>query len=217
MGYDVTGPQVHADGEIWSATNFRIRTLLNDKYDDDFPSDDEDLQDACANGELPPYACPGNRRWIQLVFDAMLLMPTNPSMLQARDAHPRGRPDAVRRREPEGALARRSHVAATAWRRRARTRRRTRTPIRRRASCRRSHDNAHDHVRGQRRRTAAVIPNARIFVGHYEARVSPIADTRPGDDGRSNLDDTAPTSLRRRTSSSRRRRATAFFAAARFH
>ncbi len=28
MGYDVTGPQVHADGEIWSATNFRIRTLL---------------------------------------------------------------------------------------------------------------------------------------------------------------------------------------------
>ena len=92
MGYDLTGPtftssnQVHANGEIWSKTNFAIRTLLVDKYNDDFPYDDEDLQYACANGELPPYACPGNRRWIQLLFDAMLLMPTNPTMLQARDA-----------------------------------------------------------------------------------------------------------------------------------
>ena len=49
MGYDVTGPpQVHADGEIWSATNFRIRTLLQEKYDDDFPVDDADLQASCA-------------------------------------------------------------------------------------------------------------------------------------------------------------------------
>ncbi|HEY9376422.1 MAG TPA: M36 family metallopeptidase, partial [Jiangellaceae bacterium] len=86
MGYDVTGPQVHADGEIFSATNFRIRKLLADKYDDDFPYDDADLQKACAQGELPPQACPGNRRWMQLVFDAMLLMPVDASMLQARDA-----------------------------------------------------------------------------------------------------------------------------------
>ena len=27
MGYDVTGPQVHADGEIWSKTNFDIRNV----------------------------------------------------------------------------------------------------------------------------------------------------------------------------------------------
>src|SRR5918992_1454623 len=28
MGYDITGPQVHADGEIWSATNFDIPRAL---------------------------------------------------------------------------------------------------------------------------------------------------------------------------------------------
>ncbi len=40
MGYDVTGPQVHADGEIWSATNFRIRKALIEKYDKQYPADD---------------------------------------------------------------------------------------------------------------------------------------------------------------------------------
>jgi extracellular elastinolytic metalloproteinase len=44
LGYDVTGPttvstsQVHANGEIWSATNFRIRKLLAKKYNRDFPT-----------------------------------------------------------------------------------------------------------------------------------------------------------------------------------
>src|SRR6185436_20670644 len=66
--------------------NFRTRALLMDKYKKNFPPDDQDLQESCAAGELPPQNCPGNRRWIQLVFDSFLLMPTNPSMLQARDA-----------------------------------------------------------------------------------------------------------------------------------
>ncbi len=86
MGYDLTGPQVHADGEIWSKTNFAIRQALNAKYDDGYPPDDQELQTSCADGETPPQGCPGNRRWMQLVFDSYLLMPTNPSMLQARDA-----------------------------------------------------------------------------------------------------------------------------------
>ena len=86
MGYDVTGPQVHADGEIWSRTNFNVRENLVEKYDDDYPVDDQDLQTECAEGITPAHRCPGNRRWMQLVFDAMLLMPVNPSMLQARDA-----------------------------------------------------------------------------------------------------------------------------------
>ena len=59
MGYDVTGPQVHADGEIWSKVNFAIRQALSAKYDQRFPPDDDDLQAACANGELPPQNCPG--------------------------------------------------------------------------------------------------------------------------------------------------------------
>ena len=86
MGYDVTGPQVHADGEIWSRVNFNLRENLVAKYNDDFPVNDQQLQTECAEGITPAHRCPGNRRWIQLVFDAMLLMPTNPTMLQARDA-----------------------------------------------------------------------------------------------------------------------------------
>ena len=61
--------------------------MLIDKYDDDFPAGDQELQTECAEGFLmPAHRCPGNRRWIQLMFDAMLPMPTNLSMLQARDA-----------------------------------------------------------------------------------------------------------------------------------
>jgi hypothetical protein len=32
VGYDLTGPQVHADGEIWSATNFDIRQAMIARY-----------------------------------------------------------------------------------------------------------------------------------------------------------------------------------------
>ena len=74
IGYDVTGPQVHTDGEIWTATNFSIRRALNAKYDASFPSSDAALQSKCVNGVLPPESCPGNRRWIQLLFDAFLLI-----------------------------------------------------------------------------------------------------------------------------------------------
>ncbi len=87
MGYDLTGPQVHADGEIWSATNFTIRKYLTDKYEATHPYADVALQKACADGSYNPANCPGNRRWMQIVFDAMLLMPTAPSMLEARDAY----------------------------------------------------------------------------------------------------------------------------------
>lgn len=82
MGYDITGPQVHADGEIWSATQFDIRRALVAKYG----AGDAAAQKACADGQKPVADCPGNRRWMQLVFDAYLLMPVNASMLQARDA-----------------------------------------------------------------------------------------------------------------------------------
>jgi hypothetical protein len=188
MGYDVTGPQVHADGEIWSATNFRIRTLLNNKYDDDFPSDDEDLQYACANGELPPYACPGNRRWFQLYYDAMLLMPTNPSMLQARDAILTAdlmRFGGANQREIWLGFARSGYGQGAAS---SNTTADTDTdPTPSFKSPR--HDNAVIRFRA-RGKDGTTINNARIYVGHYEARVSPIADTDPATMG-TNLDDVA--------------------------
>ncbi|HYY57786.1 MAG TPA: M36 family metallopeptidase [Pyrinomonadaceae bacterium] len=87
VGYDTTGPQVHSDGEIWSATNFDIRQALIKKYNAQFSATDKSLQKDCADGKRAVAQCPGNRRWIQILFDAWLLMPSSPSMLDARDAY----------------------------------------------------------------------------------------------------------------------------------
>ena len=86
MGYDTPGPQVHADGEIWNGTQWAIRQALIEDYDAQFPSTDKELQRKCAAGLEGPNGCPGNRRWIQLVYDAWLLLPGSTSMLDARDA-----------------------------------------------------------------------------------------------------------------------------------
>jgi extracellular elastinolytic metalloproteinase len=75
--------QVHADGEIWSATNYDIRQAMIARYG----AGDAVTQAACARGDLAPAVCPGNRRWAQLVFDAWLLMATGTvSMVDARNA-----------------------------------------------------------------------------------------------------------------------------------
>jgi extracellular elastinolytic metalloproteinase len=86
IGYDTPGNEVHSDGEIWVAVNNSVRQALIDKYNGAFPAGDGKLQAACAAGELPSQNCPGNRRWIQLVFDAMLLDPTAPTMVDARNS-----------------------------------------------------------------------------------------------------------------------------------
>jgi extracellular elastinolytic metalloproteinase len=86
-GYDVGGPEVHSDAEIWNAANFDIRQSLIAKYNASFPANDATLQRACADGRRPAALCPGNRRWIQIVFDAFLLMQPAVSMLDARDAY----------------------------------------------------------------------------------------------------------------------------------
>jgi extracellular elastinolytic metalloproteinase len=81
IGYDTTGPQVHADGEIWSATNFDIRRAFVRRYG-------KLGQLGCANGETPASQCSGNRRWMQLVFDAYLLPATGKvSFVDMRDAY----------------------------------------------------------------------------------------------------------------------------------
>jgi extracellular elastinolytic metalloproteinase len=90
-GYDSTGPAVHSDGEIWNGTNWEVRQALVEKYDRKFPYRDKKLQLECAQGSpikgvLRPYKCPGNRRWIQLMFDSMLLQQGATSMIDARDA-----------------------------------------------------------------------------------------------------------------------------------
>ena len=87
LGACISLSQVHADGEIWSAVNYDIRQLLITKYNGSFPSTNKALQRDCANGELPANQCPGNRRWIQIMFDAFLLMQSDVDMVDARNAY----------------------------------------------------------------------------------------------------------------------------------
>jgi hypothetical protein len=75
--------EAHSDGEIWNAVNWAIRQALIGRYG----AGDAALQRSCADGLTPVGSCPGNRRWIQLVYDAWLLMANGQiSMLNARDA-----------------------------------------------------------------------------------------------------------------------------------
>ncbi|GAW50019.1 MULTISPECIES: M36 family metallopeptidase [unclassified Nocardioides] len=90
-GFDSTGPEVHADGEIWNGTQWSVRQALVKKWNKKYPYTDKALQLRCAQGTatqspLPASKCPGNRRWIQLVFDSFLLQQGATSMLDARDA-----------------------------------------------------------------------------------------------------------------------------------
>ncbi|MGA9747203.1 MAG: M36 family metallopeptidase, partial [Nocardioides sp.] len=90
-GFDSTGVEVHADGEIWNGTQWDVRKALVEKWDASFPAGDKTLQLRCAQGTatsspLPADQCPGNRRWVQLMFDSFLLQQGATSMLDARDA-----------------------------------------------------------------------------------------------------------------------------------
>ncbi len=64
IGYDLTGPQVHADGEIWAATLWDLRKALVARHG----------------------AAKGGQVAAQLVTDAMPLTAPDPSFLDARDA-----------------------------------------------------------------------------------------------------------------------------------
>ena len=83
IGYDMTGVQVHADGEIWSATNHALREAMVARHGAGTAA----VQRECAEGGRSYETCPGNRRWMQLVFDSYLLMAQSQvSMVDARDA-----------------------------------------------------------------------------------------------------------------------------------
>ena len=83
VDYDFVGLQVHASGEVWTATNVDIRAALMRRYGEANARVNRD----CAIGARHVTACPGNRRWMQLVFDSFLLMAVSQvSMVDARDA-----------------------------------------------------------------------------------------------------------------------------------
>jgi extracellular elastinolytic metalloproteinase len=191
VGYDLTGPQVHADGEIWSATQFTVRQALVDKYNGQFPYGDKALQEKCAFGSFAddPDQCPGNRRWIQLYYDAMVLMPVGPSMLDARDAvlaADQNRFGGANQRELWKAYASRGfgeHAVSAG--------NSDPDPVPNFESAVTSNE-ATIKFRA-RTPDGAAITNAKVYVGWYEDRTSQIADTDPANDpgGETNLDDTA--------------------------
>lgn len=83
IAYDLVGQQVHADGEIWSATQFDVREAFVERYGKGTAKQQRD----CAEGKRPVDRCPGNRRWVQLSFDALLLMASGAvSYVDHRDA-----------------------------------------------------------------------------------------------------------------------------------
>jgi hypothetical protein len=185
IGYDVTGNEVHSDGEIWVATNFRLRQLLAEKYDDDYPADDQELQTECAEGLLPAHRCPGNRRWMQLYFDAMLLMPPNTSMVNGRDAILAAdllRFGGANQKELWLGFARSGLGVGAASSN---------------GSVNSDIDPLPDFepvgtspatVTFQARNADGDPVNARVYVGHFEARISPIADTNPATTASANVD-----------------------------
>lgn len=169
--------QVHADGEIWSATNYDIRQALVTKYNGSFPASNTDLQRDCANGVLLANQCPGNRRWIQIVFDAFLLMPPNVSMLSARNAYLGAdmmRFAGANQKELWLAFARRGmgQNASTVDGDDVDPKPNFQSPL--------ETEKAVTFQVLAADEGNAPINNAKIFVGHYEARITPIADTIPG-------------------------------------
>jgi extracellular elastinolytic metalloproteinase len=185
MGYDITGPQVHADGEIWSATQFDVRRGLVAKYGEGDPA----LQKLCADGKKDASECPGNRRWIQLVFDAYLLMPIDASMVEARDAMlaaDRARFGGANQAEIWLAFARRGlGTGATSTNTSADTPNDPTpdfgSPLAQNATVTFAPVAADEGN--------AAVAKARLYVGHYEGRVSPVADTDSSTSGE-NLDAT---------------------------
>ena len=172
-GFDITGPEVHADGEIWNGTMWEVRQALVDAYDDQFPYDDRALQLSCATATptqtpRPVETCPGNRRWVQLMFDSFLLQQGATSMLDARDAFlaaDRMRFDGANQDVIWAAFARRGMGAGAV------------------SPDADSHEPVPSFATPSGSNTAVTFDTAgeaRIFVGDYEARVTPVADTMAG-------------------------------------
>ena len=173
-GNGTTSP--HADGEIWSAVNFDIGEALNAEYDGEFPSDDIGLQQRCARGEVPADLCPGNRRWAQLMFDGFLLQPSGSTMIDSRDAMLAAdllRFDGANQTELWDSFAGRGLGEAAV----------SSGPDDRQPTPSWSSPVAGNEatVRFAAADTGGGLPEAiTVYTGHYEARVSPTADTDPG-------------------------------------
>ena len=171
-GFDSTGDEVHADGEIWNGTMWEVRQAIVKRVDPAFPYADTLAQRRCAQGTatqgpLAPSKCPGNRRWVQLMFDAFLLQQGATSMLDARDAMlaaDRMRFGGANQKVMWDAFARRG-MGRTAS-----------TPNADSGNVTPSFASP----RSDNARVTLRAPAGRLYVGRYEARATPVADTLAG-------------------------------------
>lgn len=176
--YDGNGAgSPHANSELWGAANYQIRQALIDRYQADYPYEDKELQAACADGKYNSARCPGNRRWIQLMFDGLLLQPAAATMLDARDAILAAdllRYDGANQDILWDAFAYRG-MGANAFAADGGDN----NPLPDFASPLRN-DNA--EIRFNVVGTDGSAPVAKVFTGQYEARITPTADSDPATD-----------------------------------
>lgn len=173
--YDPNGlGSPHADSEIWGAVNYEVRQALIDKYQAQFPFEDKKVQKQCGMGIRSSHACPGNRRWVQMLFDGLVIQPANPGMLDARDAMLAS--DMIRyggenQFEMWDAFARRGmgENAFSAGTGDVDPRGDFSSPLR--------DDEA--KITFATQANDGTSPIATIYVGRYEARITPIGDTDP--------------------------------------
>jgi uncharacterized repeat protein (TIGR01451 family) len=206
LEYDPYNPSTtgHSNSEVWTAVNWDVRQALVNKYNGTFPSGNLTLQRECADRVRPPELCPGNRRWIQLQYDSFLLIATAaPSLLDTRDAllaadvnrhlQPTADPWPLNQVELWGAFASDGYGCSAynssgndlqpvpAYDRPtglANTLPAPPNPPNQASDCNNTNDRAMNFI--VRDAALAPITNAKVFIGNYEARVSPIADSDPG-------------------------------------
>ncbi len=169
-GFDVTGPEVHADGEIWNGVAWEVRQAMVRNNNARFPYSRKQLQLRCAQaqsvkGIIKAQYCPGNRRWMQVMFDAFLMQQGATSMLDARDAYlaaDRMRFRGANRKAMWDAFARRG-MGKNAT-----------TPNADSENVTGSWASPTSRNTGVTFRTSAP---GRIYIGDFEARTTPVADT----------------------------------------
>ncbi len=165
--------EVHSDSEIWSAVNYDVRQAFVGRYGGGASA-------ACAAGQQPVATCPGSRRWIQLMFDAWLLMPTGAvTMIDARDAMLAA--DQLRFHGADADIMWNAFAHRGLGQAASTTGPNDADPVA-------SYDSPFADEATVRFRPAGAAAGApaQLFIGQYEARVTPIADTDPG----TALDDT---------------------------
>ena len=182
-GYDGSGEaSPHDDGEIWSAVNYDIRQAFVAKYG----AGNAGLQLSCAEGATPVDQCPGNRRWMQLVFDSYLLMPMDGevSMVEARDALLKAdqmRFGGANQQEMWDAFARRGfgEKASSGNPTEAGSFGDTDDPDPIPSFESPLRDNESTVIFKPGAADDGAVANAELFVGEYEANVTPVADSDP--------------------------------------